>query len=141
MLDAGPKPRSKALAGFGQRLGTGQHDDGESMWDRTMIHFATDFGRAKRRPAGQTVWGTAHDLNNGTLTISPLVRGNTVLGDVHKMESVELDGHTYGFNLQTGAPDPNRQTSEAEHYAGLLQALGVDTTPASLPDVPAMRKA
>jgi hypothetical protein len=115
-------------------------DTGESMWDRTMIHFATDFGRSKKRPANSISWGTAHDLNNGTLTISPLVNGNTVLGDVHKGESVDLDGHTYGFDLQTGVADPSRTTAEAEHFAGLLQALKIDTSPAGLPDVPAMRK-
>jgi hypothetical protein len=112
---------------------------GETMWDRTMIHFATDFGRSKRRPPDAVSWGTAHDLNNGTVTISPLVNGNSLLGGVFKGESAELDGHTYGFDLDTGAPDPSRKTSEAEHYAGLLQALDIDTSPAGLPDVPCMR--
>jgi hypothetical protein len=111
---------------------------GETMWDRTMIHFATDFGRSKRRPSGGSGWGTAHDLNNGTLTISPLVNGNAVLGGVHKGESPELDGHTYGFDLDSGAPDPSRKTSEAEHYAGLLAALGIEPAQAGLPLVPAM---
>lgn len=113
---------------------------GESMWDRTMIHMPTDFGRDKRRPAGAPRWGTAHNLNNGTLTIGSMVNGNSVLGGVFKNDSVDTDGHTYGFNLQTGAPDPGRETSEFEHYAGLLQALSIDTSPASLPDVPVMRR-
>ena len=85
------------------------------------------------------MWGTPHNLNNGTLTISPLVNGNSVLGGVVKNDTIDTDCHTYGFNLQTGAEDPGRKTAETEHYAGLLQALGVDTSPAGLPDVPAMR--
>jgi hypothetical protein len=113
---------------------------GETFWDRTMIHFATDFGRDKKRPAGQATWGTAHHLNNGTLTVSPLCNGNKVLGGVHKNESASKDGMTYGFDLKTGAENKNRTTSEAEHFAGLLQALKIDTSQTSLPDVPAMRK-
>ena len=71
------------------------YDDntGETMWDRTMIHFAPDFGRDKLR-ANTTTWGTAHNLNNGTCTISPLVNGNTVLGGVRRGDSVETDCHT-----------------------------------------------
>jgi hypothetical protein len=109
-------------------------DTGETFWDRTMIHLATDFGRDKRRPADAQIWGTSHHLNNGHLTISPFVRGNTVLGGVDPQTAL-----TYGFNTQTGAPDPSRNTTEAESFSGLLQALGVDTTEANLPDVPCMR--
>ncbi|MCA9711936.1 MAG: twin-arginine translocation signal domain-containing protein, partial [Myxococcales bacterium] len=56
--------------------------DGQSMWDRTMIYLATDFGRSKNRPEGSTDFGSGHDINNGVLVISPLVKGNTVLGGV-----------------------------------------------------------
>ena len=76
-------------------------EDGVSFWDRSMIYLATDFGREKRRPAGATDFGTSHHLNNGVLVISPLVRGNTVLGGVDKNT-----GLTYGFDLRSGAPDP-----------------------------------
>lgn len=107
---------------------------GESFWNRTMIHFATDFGRDKRRPDGAEIWGTSHHLNNGHVTISPLVNGNAVLGGVNPQT-----GMTHGFDLQTGAEDPTRNTSEAESFAGLLQALGIDTGEAGLPDVPVMR--
>ena len=34
---------------------------------------------------------------------------------------------TYGFNPMTGAPEPGRNTTEPEIFAGILQALGVDT--------------
>jgi hypothetical protein len=109
-------------------------DTGESFWDRTMVHFATDFGRDKRRPAGEAIWGTSHHLNNGHLTISPLVNGNSVLGGVDPETAL-----TYGFDLQTGDPDPGRNTSEGESFSGLVQALGIDTSAAGLPDVPCMR--
>ena len=109
-------------------------DTGETFWDRTMIHFATDFGRDKRRPGGSDIWGTSHHLNNGHLTISPLVNGSSVLGGVDPST-----GLTYGFDLQDGTPDPSRETTEAESFAGLLQAMGVDTSEAGLPDVPVMR--
>ncbi|MND03734.1 hypothetical protein D3C83_237030 [compost metagenome] len=49
-------------------------------------------------------------------------------------------GLTYGFNLQTGVPDPTRKTAEAEIFSGVLGALNVDMTGSNLPDVPAMRK-
>ena len=109
-------------------------NSGETFWDRSMVHFATDFGRDKRRPAGANIWGTSHHVNNGHVTISPLVNGNTVLGGVNPNT-----GLTHGFNLQDGTEDSTRNTTEAESFAGLLQALGVDTAEAGLPDVAAMR--
>jgi len=114
---------------------TFDEDTNESFWDRTMMHFPTDFGRDKRRPAGAPFWGAGHELNNGHLTISPLVNGNTVLGGVDPDT-----GMTYGFDLASGEPSPGRNTSEGESFAGLLQAIGVDTSSIDLPDVPAMRK-
>ncbi len=118
------------------KANTFDQDTGETFWDRTMMHFPTDFGRDKRRTPGTVSWGTGHELNNGHLTVSPLVNGNTVLGGVDPDS-----GMTYGFDLESGDPDPGRTTAEAESFAGLLQALEIDTSPASLPEVPAMRKA
>jgi hypothetical protein len=108
---------------------------GESFWDRTLIYVATDFGRTKRRSNGADQFGTSHDLNNGYVVISPMVRGNTVLGGVDRNT-----GLTYGFDPQTGAPDTNRTMTEGEIYAGILQALDVQTTGSGLPDMAAMRK-
>jgi hypothetical protein len=110
------------------------YGDGGSLWDRTLIYVATDFGRTKSRPAGALEFGSGHDLNNGALVLSPLVRGGRVLGGVDPATAL-----TYGFDLRTGAPDPNRHTSEAELFAGLLGALGVDLAGSGLPDVPALR--
>lgn len=108
--------------------------DGTSLWDRTMIYVATEFGRTKTRPAGATEWGTGHDLNNGVMAFSPLVPGDTLLGGVDPDT-----GLTWGFDPGTGAPDPGRHTAEAEIFSGLLGALGVDTSGSGLPAVPAMR--
>lgn len=109
--------------------------DGVSMWDRTLLYVAPDFGRGKTRPAGAEEFGSAHDLNNGVMLLSPLVRGNTLLGGVDANT-----GLTYGFDPATGAPDPGRTMTEAEIYAGIVQALGVDTSGSGLPDMPAMRR-
>lgn len=113
-----------------------EYANGESFWDRSMIYIATDFGRTKSRPANSDEFSTGHDLNNGVVLISPLVNGNKVLGGVDPNT-----GLTYGFNPSTGAADQGRLMQEAEVFAGILQALGIDTAPAGLPDIRAMRKA
>jgi len=110
--------------------------DGTSMWDRTMIYVPTEFGRDKTRPNGASEWGTGHNLNNGVMVFSPLVPGDTLLGGVDPDT-----GLTYGFDPETGAPEPGRNTTEPEIFSGLLGALGIDTTGSTLPPVPAMRRA
>ncbi len=107
---------------------------GESFWDRSLIYVATDFGRTKKRSNAETIFSTSHDLNNGNLILSPMANGGKVLG------GVRIDGTTYGYNPQTGAPDMNVEMSEAQTYGGILQALDVDTSGSGLPDMPAMRK-
>lgn len=109
--------------------------DGTSLWDRTMIYVASDFGREKQRPAGAADWGTGHSLNNGVMTFSPLVPGDTLLGGVDPDT-----GLTYGFDPKTGIADPGRTMFESEVFSGLLGALGVDLSGSGLPDVPAMRR-
>lgn len=108
-------------------------EDGGSMWDRSMIYVATDFGRSKNRPAESLDFGSGHDLDNGVLVISPLVNGNRVLGGVDPNT-----GLTHGFDPVTGQADPGRTMTEAEIYSGLVHALGIETN-GELPDVPAMR--
>lgn len=110
---------------------------GESFWDRTLIYVATDFGRGKNRINGEEQFSSAHNLNNGYLVISPMANGNKVLGGVNPDT-----GYTHGFDLDdpAGIPDPSKETSEKEVFAGLLGALGVDKTGSGLPDVRAMRK-
>lgn len=113
-----------------------EYGNGESLWDRTMIYVATDFGRTKSRPNNADEFATGHDLNNGSLVISPLANGNKILGGVDPNTAL-----TYGFDPRTGAPDIGRRMNERESFAGLLQALRVDTSGSGLPDMRAMRRA
>jgi hypothetical protein len=111
---------------------TFDEETGESFWDRSVIYFASDFGRDKHHLPDQPIWGSGHHLNNGHLIVSPLARGNTVLGGVDPDT-----GLTYGFDLESGAAKPGTTISEQESFAGIAQILGVETP--GLPDVPAMR--
>jgi len=109
--------------------------DGQSFWDRSMIYFATEFGRTRRRPDNAMTFGSGHDLNNGSLLVSPLVNGGKVLG------GVDVDTMlTYGFDPQSGRPEPGRHMTEPETYAGIAHALGIDTSGSQLPDMRAMRR-
>jgi hypothetical protein len=90
------------------------------MWDRSLIYVATDFGRTKTRPGGASAWGSGHDLNNGTLIVSPLIRGNRVYGGVDPKSCL-----TYGFNRASGEPDKNAQFEEAALYGALAHVLDI----------------
>jgi uncharacterized protein (DUF1501 family) len=109
--------------------------NGQSLWDRTMIYVANDFGRSKQRPLGAEQFGTGHDLNDGALIISPLANGGRLLGGIDPDTGI-----TYGFEPETGAPDRGRQMTETEIYAGAAQALGVSLDGVTLPDMRAMRR-
>jgi hypothetical protein len=85
------------------------------MWDRSLIYIATEFGREK------TGNGTAHDLNNGSVIISPLIRGNRVYGGVDP-----ATGRTYGCDPTTGEPTPGAVSSERHLFSALAHALDVD---------------
>jgi hypothetical protein len=114
-----------------------EFEDGESYWDRSMIYFATEFGRTKRRAGGSEQFSSSHDVNNGFAVLSPLVNGNKVLGGVDP-----TTGMTYGFDPEDpqGVPIPGRNMEEKEIYSGLAHALGIDTSGVDLPDMRAMRK-
>jgi len=108
-----------------------------SMWDRSMIYFATEFGRTRSKPGlNATSFGSGHELNNGSVIMSPLVNGGRALGGVDLST-----GLTYGFDRQTGEAAPGTTMTEADVYAGILGALNVDIASSGLPDVPSMRKA
>lgn len=112
-----------------------EYENGSSFWDRTMIYIATEFGRTKQRPSNADTFGSSHDLNNGFLVFSPLANGNRMLGGVDPNT-----GLTYGFDPTSGVADVGRTMEEREIHAGLLHALGVDTSGSGLPDMPIMRK-
>lgn len=91
------------------------------MWDRSLIYVATDFGRDKTRPAGAESWGTGHALNNGTLIVSPLLKGNRVFGGIDPTTC-----ETYGFDGSTGEADPSLTCSEGHIYSAIAQALDIE---------------
>ncbi len=109
---------------------------GTSLWDHTLLYVATDFGRTKQRPSGAMQFGTGHDFNNGHLLVSPLVKGNTVLGSVSPTTLLSS-----GFDPETGAPDTTKTLSnDRDLFAGILHALSVDTSGSGLPDARAFRR-
>lgn len=123
------------IDGLARLLGAVEDSEGVSMWDRTVVYVASDFGRTKNRPADAPEFGSGHDLNDGALVVSPLARGNTLLGGVDPDTAL-----TYGFDPVSGRPEPGRTMQEAEIFAGLLGVCGIDTAGSGLRDVPAMRR-
>jgi hypothetical protein len=109
--------------------------NGQIYWDRSLVYFASDFGRSKGRAANATEFASGHHLNNGVLAISPLVRGDTVFGGVDADTCL-----TYGCDPLTGRPEPGRNNSEAEVFSALLTALDVDTAQSGLPGFPAIKR-
>jgi hypothetical protein len=116
-------------------LEAAEHPGGGSFWDRTLVYFATDFGRTRTRSAGARDFGSGHHLNNGCLLVSPMLKGNTVYGGVDPDTAL-----TYGFDPATGRPEPGRNMTEPELFAGLVQTLGISTSGTGLPDIAALRK-
>jgi hypothetical protein len=108
---------------------------GQSLWDRTLIYIATDFGRTRTRQGGATNFSSGHDMNNGVVMFSPMLNGNRVLGDVDPQTT-----YTRAFNPETGVVDPNKISNEADNFAGILHTLGVDTANRGLPDARIYRK-
>jgi hypothetical protein len=101
------------------------------MWDRSLIYVATEFGRDKTRPFLSGAWGTGHHLNNGSLLISPLLKGNAVYGGVDPKTCL-----TYGCDLSTGQPTPGKHLDESHVYGAIAQALDLDAPAA--PKFPAI---
>lgn len=110
-------------------------DGTESLWDRTLLYVATDFGRTRNRPDNVMEFGTGHDLNNGFVMLSPMVKGNTVLGGVDPATTM-----TYGFDPRTGQAQPGKTSSnEPDIYSGVLTAMGADLSGSGLPDASAFK--
>ena len=80
-------------------------------------------------------FGSGHDLNNGFLLMSPMVKGNTILGGVDPLTTL-----TYGFDAATGVAQPGKLTSnEPDIFSGVLTAMGADLSGSGLPDASAFR--
>jgi uncharacterized protein (DUF1501 family) len=93
------------------------------MWDRSLIYIATEFGRDKKRPFLASSWGTGHHLNNGSVLLSPLLKGNAVYGGVDP-----TTGMTFGFDPATGKPDKMQTMTETDVYGIIAQALDLQTS-------------
>jgi hypothetical protein len=92
---------------------------GTSMWSHSLVFITTDFGRGKQRPRDSLSFGTGHDLNNGCIIVSPLVKGGRVYG------GVDADtGLTYGFDRTTGEPKPGTLMTESDIFSAVAHAMG-----------------
>jgi hypothetical protein len=100
---------------------------GKTMWDRSLIYIATDFGRDKLRdapglpvqPAPNLTIHTGHNLNNGCVLISPLLKAGKY-GDVDPDTLL-----TYGFDHNTGAALTGKEnlTGIEDVYSAIAQTL------------------
>jgi len=84
--------------------------DGEvdgTLWDRTLITFATEFGRDKWDTGGS--FGTGHHLNNGLLMVSPMLAGDQSLGAPDPN-----NGFICGFDGDSGEPTPFSELGPGE---------------------------
>ncbi|MEM9187817.1 MAG: hypothetical protein AAGF12_01475 [Myxococcota bacterium] len=95
------------------------HGEG-SMWDRSLIYVATDFGRSKDRPTDSQTFGSGHHLNNGNLFLSPMLKGNRVYGGVDPET-----GLTFGVD-ENGTPAPGSVLREGHLYSLVAQAMDID---------------
>jgi uncharacterized protein (DUF1501 family) len=95
--------------------------EGGSLWDRSLVYVATDFGREKQRPADATSFGTGHHLNNGVVLVSPLLRGGRVYGGVDPTTLL-----THGFDPTTGEARSGTVMREGDVYAVIAGAMGVE---------------
>ncbi len=101
--------------------------DSGTMWDRSLIYIATDFGRDKVRnipgqplqtTPGQAAINTGHNLNNGSVLLSPMLKGGLYGG-------VDPDTLlTYGFDRNTGVKAPGTLMGIEDVFAGIGQTLG-----------------
>jgi len=95
--------------------------EGATLWDRSLVYVATDFGREKVRPVDANVFGTGHHLNNGVVMVSPLLRGGRVYGGVDPTTLL-----TYGFDPSSGEARPGTVMREGDVYAVIAGAMGVE---------------
>lgn len=93
---------------------------GDSLMQRSVVAFISEFGRERQRPADATTFGTGHFQNNGVVLVSPLLRGNRVYGGVDPDTCL-----SYGFDPATGDPRPGTLMREEDVYSVICEALGV----------------
>ena len=103
-------------------------EESGTMWDRSLIYIATDFGRDKvRNEVGQPLQttpgalaiNTGHNLNNGVVLVSPLLEGGLYGG-------VDPDTlMTHGFDRNTGVATPESNMGIEDVMAVIGQTLNV----------------
>lgn len=108
-------------------------DSGQSLWDRSMVLFATEFGRDKWDSGGS--FGTGHHLNNGLLMVSPLIKGNQSLGAPDPNNGFisgfdPVSGEAYAFDDIPPGQDPlftdeRLPPGEEPVFGTVLAALGI----------------
>ena len=91
------------------------------MWDRSLVYVATDFGRSKDRPKNAQTFGSGHDLSNGNVLLSPMLKGNRVYGGVDPKTA-----KTYGWGREDGAPDSSTVMREGDVYSLVCHAMDID---------------
>lgn len=92
-----------------------EYSAGQSMWDHSLVYIATEFGRDKVSSGS-----SGHHLNNGTVMISPLLKGNRVYGGVDPSTAM-----TYGFDPVTGEPDKGKVMHEGDIYSAICHAMDI----------------
>lgn len=97
---------------------------GDTMWDRSTVYIATDFGRDKVRNApNQALDGgavsTGHHLANGNVILSPTLRPGVYGG----VDPTTLE--TFGFDRTTGAPAPGTKMREGDIYSAVCRSMGI----------------
>ena len=99
------------------------HPAGGTYWERSLVYIATEFGRTLQGDANNA-FGTGHELNNGSVLISPLLQGGRVFGGLDPDS-----GRTLGFNPNSGDLDPAVMVSEPELVATIAKTLGHTLSP------------
>jgi hypothetical protein len=95
-----------------------------TMWDRSLVYIATEFGRSVRGQ-GNGEFGSGHELSNGAVLVSPLLNGGRVYGRLDAQS-----GLVRGFDAESGAAnDDVVGVGEPELCATIGQALGHELQP------------
>ena len=110
---------------------------GETMWDRTMIYVATDFGRTRVRPRQRH--RLRHRARSQQRLPAHLPDGE---GQHHPRRASTPTPRSPTASTPAPAPRcPGKMTSnEPDIYSGVLTAMGADLTGSGLPDASAFKK-
>jgi len=113
-------------------------NQGESLWDRTVLYMPSEFGRGQYRTGPSGNFGTDHDFPGVQIVVSPLVRGHRIFGDIDRSQA-----RLIGFE-PTGSHglDPTRPgISEKEGFSAMLDLMGVSRSGSGLPPADFLSKA